>query len=436
MLKMLKKILFVLTTLILLSCTYFCFINKAQNEWVIEETEFKAKDGFLLKAYYLHPKNSNKKYPAVACLHQLWGNRDDFLKLFPYFAKSGIIAIAPNFPRQRPNLDHRRISDLTDSINFLENMKSVDSKRIGIITASFTVETGLMAIRGKKNVIADVMISGPVLSENSKKWITRNSNLAIYTITSIFDQKPDHPPFHHLVMEECLKRSLNPFSRSFFIKDKKNKFSIYAHGTFLFDEIPQSLNKIQNFFTDVFEIKNKENGFIREVLPKYTVFFKSTDGFPITATYKQPKAINNKIPAVILYPPQFYNREIYKELIYQFIARGIAVLLPNIKRTCREQRTLHLCDKEINGAINFLKERKDIDNNRIGIMLPSFYFLSAEQLIKDKKIPVKTIILMHFGRLDFGVKVEHILKNKNNYDIHYIEKKNFDKMIYLFRKNL
>lgn len=213
-----RKIIFVFCLLILLLSIggYLLLRGNTSNEWVIDDIEFKAKDGFKLNAYYLHPKNSNKKYPAVACLHQLWGNRDDFLKIFPNFAKAGIIALAPNFTRQRINLNPNRISDLRNSIDFLESMKLVDSKRLGIITASFTVETGLMAIRGKKNVIADVMISGPLVSESSKKWITQNSNLGIYTITSIFDQKPGYPPHHHLLMQECLKRSLNPFSRSIY----------------------------------------------------------------------------------------------------------------------------------------------------------------------------------------------------------------------------
>jgi len=287
---MIKKGFIAFIVLSVFFLIYLTSTIKTKNEWVLDDITFKAKDGFVLNAYYLHPKiKTKKRYPAVACLHQLWGNRDDFLKLFPYFAESGIIALAPNFPRQRPNLDPRRISDLRDAVDFLGDTDGVESNKIGIITASFTVETGLMAIRGNKNVIADVMISGPVLSENSKKWITRNSNLAIYAITSIFDQKPGFPPFHHLIMEECLKRSLNPNSRSYFIKDKNNPFSIYAHGTFLFDEKPKSLGKLQGFFEDVFEIKNRENGIIKKKLPNNTVYFKSTDGFPVVATFKKPK---------------------------------------------------------------------------------------------------------------------------------------------------
>jgi len=77
-----------------------------------------------------------------------------------------------------------------------------------------------------------------------------------------------------------------------------------------------------------------------------------------------------------------------------------------------------------------------IDKNRIGIMLPSFYFLSAKQLIEDKAVHVKTIVLMHFGKLDFGVKAEKLLKNNNGYRLFYIKKKNYDRMVYLFGKNL
>lgn len=145
---------------------------------------------------------------------------------------------------------------------------------------------------------------------------------------------------------------------------------------------------------------------------------------------------DKKIPAVIIYPPQYYSRTFYSDIIYPLVSRGIAVLLPNIKRTCREPRTLHLCDKEINGAIKYLQNIGDIDSDRIGIMFPSFYYLSAEQLIKDKAISVKTIIFMGLGRQNFGVEPEKILKNKNGYTIFHIRGKDFEKMIYLFGKSL
>ncbi len=405
-------------------------------EWVIEDIYFKVRDGKALRAYYLHPKNPKRKYPAVACLHQLWGNRDDFLKMFPAFAESGIIAIAPNLARQQVGGDMARITDLADTIDYLGKMPSVQASKLGIITASFSVETGLMAIKGRPNVIADVMISGPITSEQSKKWITRNSNLAIYTITSLYDQKPGYPPHHHLLMEECLMRSLNPHSRAYFIDDQLNPYSIYAHGTFLFDEIPGSVKKLQTFFENVFEITTRERGLLKSWLPKYTVFFKSTDGFPVAATFRKPDLMNRKIPAVILYPPEYLSRTRYQELVYEFIARGMAVLLPNVKRTCREARTLHLCEKEINGAVNYLKGIKGIDSDRIGIMLPSFYFLSGEQLVRDRAVGAKMIIFMKMGKKDFGVDPGKILEHRNGYRLFWLKKPDLEKMVYLFGKHL
>ena len=82
-------------------------------------------------------------------------------------AEAGVVTLVPNFLRQQPTYDPRRISDLRDAIEFLEGLEYVDPQRLGIITASFSVETGLMAILDKPNVIADVMISGQILREDS-----------------------------------------------------------------------------------------------------------------------------------------------------------------------------------------------------------------------------------------------------------------------------
>ena len=430
-----KKTIFALLLLIL-SIAGFILIFRpfSSPPWVLEEITFKAQDGYKLKAFLLKPKKPGKKYPAVACLHQLWGNRDDFLKLFPYLAESGIAAIAPNFPRQQPNLSPRRISDLRDTVDYLETIDWVDQQRLGIITASFSVETGLIAVRGKKNVIADVMISGPVLSEASRKWVTQNSDLAIFPISSIYDGKPGDPPKHHLMMEELMGRSLNPFSRSWFIDDQVNRFSIFAHGTFVFDEFPESLGKLQAFFEEVFGITVREKGVMKSPLPKYTVYFTSDDGFPVAATFKQPRIKKGKIPAVILYPPQFRSRTYYDRVINPLISRGIAVLAPNTKRTCREPRTVHLCDKELGGAVKYLESMKNIDPERTAMLLPSFYFLAAKELMESGRLPVKTVFFMDTGGLDFGVNPREI--KADGYNVYFLDKVDFKKMVSLIKRKL
>lgn len=419
---------------LLAASAYFIFEPFASPAWVLEEVTFNARDGFELKAHLIRPKNPTKKYPAVACLHQLWGNRDDFFKLFPYFAQSGIIAIAPDFPRQRPNLNSRRITDLRDAVDFLETLEWVDPQRLGIITASFSVETGLIAVRGKKNVIADVMLSGPVLSENSRKWVTRHTDMAIFVFTSILEGKPGDPPHHHLMMKELLARSLNPLSRGWFLDDTVNRFSIYGHGTFLFDEFPESLGKLQSFFEEVFGITSRENGVFPQPLLKNMVYFASSDGLPVAATFRQPKIKNRKNPAVILYPPQFMNRRYYDGIVTPLITRGIAVLAPNTKRTCRAPRTIHLCDKEINGAFEYLKNMATIDSDRIALVLPSFYYLAAKHLMESGDMPVKTVIFMNTGGMNFGINPREI--KADGYTVHHLDKVNFKKLTSLLKRKL
>lgn len=426
--------LFLLFFLILSIVLYFLLIGLKNISWKLEETEFQANDGYKLKAYLLKPEQPGKKYPAVAAFHQLWGNRDDFLKLFPLMAKAGIVVFAPDFPRQRPNLSMKRISDLTDAVNYLENLSFVDRERIGIITSSFTVDTGLMAVKGKKNVIADVMISGPVVSESSRKWITRNSNLAIFTITSVYDEKPGEPAHHHLMMEEYLKRSLNPMSGSMFIKDTKNPYSIYAHGTFVFDEKPESMELIKKFFKDAFRINSDENGNVDLSEPVYRVSFPSSDGLPVYATFKYPKNRPGSVPAVILYPPQFRSRTFYNSVINRFVSKGFAVLAANTKRTCRREGTIHLCDKEISGAIEYLKSFKFIDYKRVGILMPSFYFLAGQSFVENDTLPVKMIIFMETGENNYGLDPSDFKSNKTK--IEYLDKVDLKKVLYFFRKKL
>jgi len=429
-----KSILLFFLMLAMLILVFFLTTHSFTNKWEISEIEFKARDGFPLHAYILKPKKNEGRYPAVAALHQLWGNRDDFLKLFPFFAKKGIVVIAPDFPRQRPNLNFNRISDLRDTVDYLEKLKYVDSSRIGIITSSFSVDTGLMAVKNKSNVIADVMLSGPVISEDSKKWITRNAKLSIFTVTSVYDEKPGQPAHHHLIMEELLKRSLNSRSKGKFIKDKKNRFSIFAHGTFVFDEMPETISEVTDFFSDVFGIKSNSEGKFRNSIPYHGVEFKSLDGFPVIGTFKTPEVIKDKIPAVILYPPQFQNRRYYNELVSRFIARGIAVLAPNTKRTCRRCGTLHLCDKEVGGAVSFLKEKKFIDMNRVGILIPSFYYLFAEKMYLEQQLPFKVVIFMETGEMNYGLNPKNFKAGK--YRSFFVKKRDFDKILYIFRKKL
>jgi hypothetical protein len=423
----LKKIGLIL--LILLAILAIIFAPKIfpSKHWINDDIHFETADGFKLNAYLLHPKNPTGKMPAIACLHQLSGNRDDFLKLFPYFADAGIVAIAPDFPRQQPNFDPKRISDLRDTIGFLEELEYVDSERLGIITASFSVETGLVAIRNKPNVIADVMISGPVLREASRKWISLNSNLAIFTIASVYDGN------HYLLYDECLARSLNPFSRKMFIKKKEAPFVLPAHGTFVFDEIPESLPQIQKFFMDVFGIAESKKQVIENLVPKNMIAIEATDGMPIYATFRQPVK-NGKAPAIILYPPEFLSRTFYNSLIDELVSSGIAVLSPNTKRACRKLSKIPLCEREVNGAINFLTGSKNIDASRIAVLFPSFYYLYAKRAIENREIPVKVIFLMDLGKINYGINPRKI--RKNGYEVYYLNGANFKKLQYILKKRL
>ncbi len=393
-------------------------------EWIIEEIKFPVRDNFILEAYLLRPKLPSGNYPAVICFHQCWGNRDDFLKLFPFFAEAGIVAISANYPRLTPSLDPRRYTDLADTITFAESIKFIDKNKLGIVTASLSVNTGLIATRNKKNVIANVMLSGPVIDEKSKKWITINSDMAIFTITSLYDGN------NSIFMKELNKRSLNPLSRNLFINDVSNKFSINAHGTFVFDEYPDSILKIQKFFMDTFNIKNRNHGYIPKLLPKNTIIFPSSDGMPITATFIKPDNPANL--ALILYPPRYYSRTFYKSYIEKLASKPIIILAPNTKRTCRTENKLYLCEREIIGAVNYLKQNYKI--KKIIILFPSFYFLAAKYITVNKILPDEVLIFAETRDNDYGINPEEIKNTANK--IYYIKHMNVNKIIEIVENEL
>jgi len=394
------------STLLILFLSTLFLVLKNDNNWIIEEISFETRDGFKLSAFLLKPEfPKNRKYPSIACFHQLSGNRDDFLNLFPLLAKKGIVAIAPNFVRQKANLNMERITDLKDTLKYLSSLNFIEKGKTGIITASFTVETGMYAIQDNPDVIANVIMSGPILRERSRSWLTRNSNLAIFNIASILDGN------HYLLMEEYTARNLNPLSRNLLIEKKETPFTLPAHGTFIFDELPEVLSQIADFFSEVFEIKKEAGGIIKNPKPENMITFFSTDDMPINATFRKPEG-KSGVPAILLYPPESHTRLYYNDLINNLVKSGFAVLAPNTKRACRKKKKISLCDMEVNGAIKYLQNDSDIDKKRIGVLFPGFYHFFAVKAVNGNELPVKLILLMDFEKFKNFINMDNIHKEK------------------------
>jgi len=426
-----RSIKFILPGLIILFiASLLLYLNiKKEKDWVIDEITFNARDGFELSAFLVKPVNpGGNKYPSVACFHQLSGNRDDFLKLFPMFAKKGIVAIAPNFVRQKANLSAKRITDLKDTLEYLSSLDYTEKGKTGIITASFTVETGMYAIQNNPDIIANVIISGPILREESRKWLTRNSDLAIFNIASILDGN------HYLLMEEYTARSLNPLSRNLLIKKTETPFTLPAHGTFVFDEIPGIQNHIVDFFAEVFGIVEEADGVLRNPDPKDMITFFSTDHMPINATFRKP-AGRSDAPALLIYPPESQTRLYYNDLIDTLVNKGFAVLAPNTKRACRKKIKINLCDMEVNGALRFLKDDPDIDPEKIAILLPGFYHYFAIKAVNNNELPVELIMLMNFGKFREFLDTEKS-RSENGPAIRFIKSSEQKKILFYLRKYL
>ncbi|MCK5220723.1 MAG: hypothetical protein KAR14_04020, partial [Candidatus Aminicenantes bacterium] len=330
------------------------------------------------------------------------------------------------FVRQRANLSSKRITDLKDSLEYLSSLDYIKKEKTGIITASFTVETGMYAIQNNPDIIANVIISGPILREESRKWITKNTNLAIFNIASILDGN------HYLLMEEYTARSLNPLSRNLLIEKKETPFTLPAHGTFVFDEMPEILSHIADFFGEVFGIDEEAEGIIKNPVPENMITFFSTDNMPINATFRKPAGKSNT-PAILLYPPESHTRLYYNDLINDLVRSGFAVLAPNTKRACRKKIKINLCDMEVNGAINYLKNDPEIDPKRIGVLFPGFYHFFAVKAVNNNELPVDLILLMNFERIKDSFNMEKVriengpvvkfIKNSEQYKIPFYMKK-------------
>ena len=196
-------------------------------------------------------------------------------------------------------------------------------------------------------------------------------------------------------MEEYTARSLNPLSRNLIIEKKDAPFTLPAHGTFVFDEIPEIQPHIADFFAEVFGIDKEEGGLIKNPVPKNMITFYSTDNMPINATFRKP-AGEKGIPALLLYPPESETRLFYDDLIETLVEKGFAVLAPNTKRACRKKTKINLCDMEVIGALNFLQSDPDIKKDKIAVLFPGFYHYFAVKAVNNNELPVSLIILMNF----------------------------------------
>src|SRR4030042_5472428 len=127
-----KKYCYAFLLLIAIAVLHIFIACRGQKlpAWIIKDIHFATRDGLQLESYLLQPENITGKYSAVACFHQCWGNRDDYLKLLPYLAEAGIIAIVPNYPRLAPTLDKRRYTDLIDTLDYIESRSNGVKKKL------------------------------------------------------------------------------------------------------------------------------------------------------------------------------------------------------------------------------------------------------------------------------------------------------------------
>ena len=384
--------------------------NSKKSKWVIGDITYGARDGLRIRAYLLKPVIIKQAYPAIVCIHHAWGNKDDYLKLFPKLSSVGIIALSPDLVRHKPSFKKERYQDIIDSINYIKSISYVDKDRIGIVTSSLSVSTGAIALNYEMNAKAFVMLSGSIITEGQRKVLTRNTDLAIFPVISKYEGNVYH------LMREYYARNVNPVSRYLFFDNEEKRFKVEEHGTYLFDTHPEIIDLIGKFLIDAFEIKNISNGIIEKIPPLDTVEFNSTDKFPVYATYYEARD-NSK--AVLFYPPRYKSRLHYEEIGKKLKGKGVNVMIANNKRTCRYSDEEYLCDREIKGAVEFLIRNNRIKEDGIIGVFPAAYFIAVDRLLERKQMNLSKVILI--GKPDANAYVDPVsLQNKFN-NVIYID---------------
>ncbi len=409
-----KIVILFIVLILYVSCSNFL-----RNEWVIEDITYQAKDGLKIRAYLLKPKVIKGVYPAAVCIHHAWGNRDDYLKLFPNLASAGIITISPDLIRHKPSFNKERYEDIIDTINYIKKIAYVNSNKIALVTSSLSVSTGAIAISNDLSVKAFIMLSGPIINESARKMLTRNTDLAIFPIISKYETN------NYYMMQEYLARNLNDKSRFIFLDNEEKEFKVEEHGTYLLDTHPEILQQIEKFLRDVFELPYKREGVIKHKIPVNTIEFKSTDNFPVFATFYPPA--NNESKTVLFYPPRYRSRLFYEDIILKLRKSSVGIMVPNNKRTCRYDEMEILCDREIKGAIDFLDKSKGIPKNNIIAVFPAAYFLAVEKLLMKNELQIKKVVLIGKPDPNAYIDPEYLVKKFSN--IVYLNKYDQKKLI-------
>ncbi len=90
---------------------------------------------------------------------------------------------------------------------------------------------------------------------------------------------------------------------------------------------------------------------------------------------------------------------------------------------------------EVNGALKFLKDDKDIDPDRIAILLPQFYHYFAVKAVNNNELPVRLTLLMNFERFRKYINMKKLII-ENGPAVRFIRSTEQQKILFYMKKYL
>ena len=141
------------------------FACKKENNIVIQNVEFKAEDGILLKGTLYMDPGAMEKLPGVVLAHQYMNSRSSWAIFGKKLANDGHVVLTFDFRGFGESSGEEDIpgndKDVIAAVNFLMNFGKVDRDRIAVAGASMGGMAAVNAAAQTQSIKAVITVSSP-----------------------------------------------------------------------------------------------------------------------------------------------------------------------------------------------------------------------------------------------------------------------------------
>ncbi len=144
-----------------------------------ENVAFAAKDGVVLKGWFIRPMTDGNEAPAIIICHGVGANKSDFTEFAVHLSRRGYAVLLFDFRAHgesggsRTSLGYYEQEDVLGALSYLKTRKEVDSRRIGIYGFSLGGATAILAASktdGFRAIVADSAFTS--LRDQAKNTVT------------------------------------------------------------------------------------------------------------------------------------------------------------------------------------------------------------------------------------------------------------------------